>query len=91
MPDQRKDDLIKTLFAAILISALGLVVFVCYRRKPHIGFFARDKHKKELQKMCFGDQGAAARLMRMELQKNPGISEQEAYRRAAEKLRRHRS
>ena len=79
------------LLAAILISALALVVFVCYRRKPGIGLLSRDKHKRELEKMCFGDQGAAVRLMRVELQKNPGISEQEAYRRAVAKLRRHRT
>lgn len=83
--------MINTLLVAIFISALAFLLLVLYKRKPQIRLFSGDKYKKELEKLCFGDKGAAARLMRMELQKKPGISEQEAYRRAVAKLRRHRT
>ena len=79
-----------TLVIAILVCAL---VVLLYLKPKGLGIpgFSGGNYQKKLEQMCFGDKQAAYRLMQGELTKNPGISEKEAYRRAMEKLRRHRT
>lgn len=74
--------------ALIAVVVLLPVVIIClkYRQK----LFSGNKNRKRLEKMCFGDKEAALRLMRGEISRNPGIDEDEACRKAVEKLRRHR-
>ncbi len=76
----------------LIAILLGLVLILFYLKPQRLRLlqFFQNNQQKKLEQMCFGDKHAAYRLMQGELKKNPDISKKEAYRRAAEKLRRHR-
>lgn len=51
--------------------------------------FGRRSYKKRLINICFGDEKAAERLMRCELERDPRISQGDAYKRAVQRYLRH--
>ena len=70
------------IFGVIALIAIGIAVYWVVQR--HHG----EGPERQLQRLCSGDEGQAARLMEYEMGRAPGISRKEAATRAIESWRR---
>jgi len=68
-------------------TGFALIILVVKQNRAHGGIAAgHHKHELKLKNACYGDMNRYERLLRHETDMEPGITRQEAARRACERF-----